>query len=213
MRQETAAAGRRDDCGAVGERGMRLRRHHGPRIKLGARPSRSSVLVAVVGPALGVMVSIAVVAWFARQMLARGEAQEVDIDGLLPLFLVLLALAAIATILVFLQSSRSARRLIGPVHRINVAMQRIRQGDIAHRVHLRKNDELGQVAAELNKLLDWLNENPPAGAQTGGDVVEMDLDGHFHDAHMVVDEDCPAIADQPAGVWRPPDQTAVRQGE
>lgn len=58
-------------------------------------------------------------------------------------------------------------------------MQRVRQGDIAHRVHLRRDDELSQLAAEFNTLLDWLNENPPAGVRTGGDVVEMEVDPQF----------------------------------
>lgn len=130
-------------------------------------------------PVAGVIVSTSVIAWFANDLLEQAKDREIEMVGLMPLFLALLVIAGISTALVFLQSARSARRLTGPVHRIKVGMQRVRQGDIAHRVHLRRDDELSQLAAEFNTLLDWLNENPPAGVRTGGDVVEMEVDPQF----------------------------------
>ena len=30
--------------------------------------------------------------------------------------------------------------------------------------------------AERNELLDWLNENPPQGARTGGDIIEIEAE-------------------------------------
>jgi hypothetical protein len=36
---------------------------------------------------------------------------------------------------------------------------------------------LKEVAAEFNKLLDWLNENPPPGVKTGTDLIEVDEKG------------------------------------
>ena len=29
------------------------------------------------------------------------------------------------------------------------------------------------VAAEFNRLLDWLNDNPPVGAKIGNDLIEV----------------------------------------
>ena len=34
------------------------------------------------------------------------------------------------------------------------------------------SDYLTEIADELNSTLDWLNDNPPPGVKTGGDVVE-----------------------------------------
>ncbi|MCB9869829.1 MAG: HAMP domain-containing protein [Planctomycetes bacterium] len=113
------------------------------------------------------------VVWFCRRLLVEAVRHEITLPSLVPLFLAVLGLVAVATVLVFAQAARSARRLHGPIQRITVAMQRMRTGDIGHRVHLRRGDHLREVAGELNLLLDWLNENPPAGVRTGTDVVEV----------------------------------------
>ena len=49
----------------------------------------------------------------------------------------------------------------------------MRAGDLAVRVHMQRGDYLSEIAFEFNKVLDWLNENPPEGARTGSDVVDM----------------------------------------
>jgi hypothetical protein len=59
------------------------------------------------------------------------------------------------------------------MYRINESIKRIRQGDISFRVTLRKGDHLTDIAEELNKLLDWLNANPPQGVVRGGDTVKV----------------------------------------
>lgn len=69
---------------------------------------------------------------------------------------------------------RAAGRVAGPEHRLVAAMRRIRGGDLAFRVHLRRGDLLTPLARECNELLEWLNANPPAGVVTGGDLVAMD---------------------------------------
>jgi HAMP domain-containing protein len=122
-----------------------------------------------------------VIAWFCRELLHAAEQREMELPGLLPLFMALTGMIVLAAILVFCQASRSARRLEGPIQRIVVTMQRARQGDIGHRVHLRRDDGLKEVATELNRLLDWLNDNPPVGVVTGSDVVEMDQRLHGYD--------------------------------
>lgn len=128
-------------------------------------------------PELLLIACTGVLAWYCRDLLLQARERDLDLPGLFPLFLALLGLVVVAWILVLGQAARSARRLVGPIHRISVAMQRTRSGDIGHRVHLRRGDSLKEVAAEFNRLLDWLNENPPNGVQTGHDVVEVDS-GH-----------------------------------
>lgn len=67
-----------------------------------------------------------------------------------------------------------AIRVAGPEYRLRHAMQRIRTRDVGFRVSLRRGDLLTGLARECNELLDWLNENPPAGVRTGGDVVDVE---------------------------------------
>lgn len=102
-------------------------------------------------------------------------------SGALPLYLTAICVLLAAGVVIVLQSSRLATRVAGPELRLIRAMQRIRSGDLAFRVHLRKGDLLGGLARECNALLDWLNANPPAGAHTGTDLVDMhptDSDAH-----------------------------------
>lgn len=72
------------------------------------------------------------------------------------------------------QCVRLATRVAGPEYRLRRALQRIRSHDVGFRVNLRRGDLLGGLARECNELLDWLNENPPPGARTGGDVVDVE---------------------------------------
>ncbi|MBZ0154156.1 MAG: hypothetical protein K8J09_21735 [Planctomycetes bacterium] len=74
---------------------------------------------------------------------------------------------------VLAQGLRMAERVAGPEHRLRAALQRIRSGDVGFRVTLRRGDPLQELARECNALLDWLNHNPPAGARTGTDIVEV----------------------------------------
>lgn len=71
---------------------------------------------------------------------------------------------------------RLASRLHGPELRLRWALQRIRRGDLAFRVSLRRGDPLRALADDCNELLEWLNANPPAGASVGSDIVEVHLD-------------------------------------
>lgn len=77
---------------------------------------------------------------------------------------------------IVLHCVRLATRVAGPEYRLCRALQRIRGHDVGFRVSLRRGDLLSGLAKECNELLDWLNQNPPAGARTGGDVVEVDAD-------------------------------------
>jgi methyl-accepting chemotaxis protein len=75
--------------------------------------------------------------------------------------------------LVLVQSLRLANRVAGPEYRLIEVLRRIRSGDLTVRAHLRRADLLHDLAGECNELLEWLNANPPRGAVTGGDVIEI----------------------------------------
>jgi hypothetical protein len=79
--------------------------------------------------------------------------------------------ACVAAVVV--QCVRMAARVAGPEHRLVRALRRIREDDVGFRVSLRRGDLLTGLARETNELLDWLNQHPPAGSRTGGDVVEV----------------------------------------
>jgi hypothetical protein len=85
---------------------------------------------------------------------------------------VVFVLASAALILV--QGLRLAHRVSGPEYRLIQVLRSIRAGDLTVRAHLRRADLLHDLAGECNALLEWLNANPPNGAITGGDVIEIE---------------------------------------
>lgn len=93
----------------------------------------------------------------------------------LPGWIALALLAVVAGLsLLVMQHQRLCHHLQGPEQRLRGALQRIREGDLAFRVTLRKGDLLAPLADECNELLDWLNRNPPAAAnRIGSDLVPL----------------------------------------
>jgi hypothetical protein len=87
--------------------------------------------------------------------------------------LAVLAVLAAGALLV-MQQQRLQQHWRGPEQRLCGALQRIRQGDLAFRVTLRRGDPLQPLAEECNELLEWLNHNPPpAASRTGSDLVPL----------------------------------------
>lgn len=79
---------------------------------------------------------------------------------------------------------RIASRVRGPEHRLRLALQRIRSRDVGFRISLRRDDPLQDLARECNALLDWLNENPPGGVRTGGDILDLSARERRREATM-----------------------------
>lgn len=70
-------------------------------------------------------------------------------SGMLALALCLVVFVAVASFLI-------ARRLTSPLVRMAKTAEAIRRGDISKRISYASNDEMGQLASTLNKMLDTL---------------------------------------------------------
>jgi len=137
-------------------------------------PLQKRIIVAVSSiPTLGLAVSTLIVAVFCRRLLHEAMEQDIELPSLVPLFLAVLGFTLASGAVVVFQALRFSHRIAGPAYRLIQSMERVRTGDISFRVNLRRGDHLTEVAAEMNNLLDWLNENPPAGVRTGTDVVRV----------------------------------------
>lgn len=80
--------------------------------------------------------------------------------GALPSFLPL-GIGLFVGILAFgatlvVQALRVSHRVQGAAYRLVKSMERIREGDLDFTVKLRNNDHLHDVAAELNRLMEWI---------------------------------------------------------
>ena len=77
-----------------------------------------------------------------------------------PLFFVELLLA-IPIILAL--GLRQSHRVVGPVARFKRALQEIGEGDFTGRIHLRKSDELPDLAEAINQMAERLQRRFPGG--------------------------------------------------
>ncbi len=120
---------------------------------------------------LAAMVGLTVCAGHLLGAVERGGAAWLD-DGMLAVVGGGFLLVSLAVVVV--QAMRVAHRVAGPEYRLIQTLRRIRTGDLTVRAHLRHGDLLRGLATEVNELVEWLNRNPPDGATTGGDVVELE---------------------------------------
>ncbi|MBX3462054.1 MAG: hypothetical protein KF830_02705 [Planctomycetes bacterium] len=130
--------------------------------------------LALVLPVLVVAATSLLLVDHCRVLLADAGAADRVVRADLRLVFVLGGFVLACAALVGVQAARVAGRLMGPERRLVDALRRMRSGDLAFRVHVRRGDPLTGVVRECNELLDWLNANPPAGVRTGGDVIEME---------------------------------------
>lgn len=146
----------------------------------------------VIIPLFGMVLSIAAIAWSCVRLLREAE-RGIELDPQL-LVVSVSAFFLCAAAMTVVQKRRLMQRIRGPEQRLCEAMARMRSGDLAFRVHLRRGDHLSQTAAELNLLLDWLNENGPADARRGGDLIDMQpMDS---DLGFELEPDPPAVVEE-----------------
>jgi hypothetical protein len=130
---------------------------------------------------IGAVVAVAVLAaavaastLLCRQLLVDAAAGDAVPASAMPFYAAGACFLLGAFAVVVLQSIRVAQRVSGSQRRLVESLQRIRSGDLAFRVHLRRGDLLTDLAHECNALLEWLNASPPQGARTGTDVFDVD---------------------------------------
>ena len=96
--------------------------------------------------------------------------ESYSLTGFVPvgvgMFFALLVFAATVVV----QALRVSHRVEGSAYRMMKAMERVRQGDLAFTVTLRKKDHLHELADELNRLIGWIRTQLPAqsAAAAGG---------------------------------------------
>jgi signal transduction histidine kinase len=85
------------------------------------------------------------------------EVVEKDVEGTLGSIRRSLALAAAAAAAVaLLVTAALARRLLGPIEALTEAARRMGSGDLAQRVEVRSEDEVGELARAFNAMADGL---------------------------------------------------------
>lgn len=131
------------------------------------KPLQSKLILNIsLVPALGLAVTAVVTAIYCTKLMDEAMATDSELPNLMPLFYLVIAFELLAGFFLLFNALKESHRIAGPAYRICKSIERIRSGDLAFTVKLRQRDHLTDVADELNRLLDYLNENPPPGAVT-----------------------------------------------
>lgn len=131
------------------------------------RPLQSKLILNIaLYPALALAVIAIFTAVYCTRLMDEAMAADSDMPNLMPLFYLVISFELLAGIFLLGNSLKVSHKVAGPAYRICKSLERMRSGDLAFSVNLRKGDHLVEIKDELNKLLDWLNDNPPAGCVT-----------------------------------------------
>jgi hypothetical protein len=131
------------------------------------KPMQSRLILSMaLMPAIALAaIAVLTAVWCSRTM-EEAYANDTELPNLSPLFYLVVAFELIAALYLMVNSLKVSHRVAGPAYRICKSLERIRNGDLAFTVGLRKGDHLTEIRDEMNLLLDWLNANPPKGCIT-----------------------------------------------
>lgn len=119
-------------------------------------------------PAAALSVTGLGVLWFVQAMQEEALRAEVQLENAVPLSIAMACFLLMSSAFLFVTSLKMSNKIAGPAYRLRKSMERMRGGDFAFTVRLRPGDQLQDLCDELNRVLDWLNANPPPGVQTRG---------------------------------------------
>jgi len=107
------------------------------------------------------------VVYLTGRLAQEATRSDAVLPSLLPLMYSVLAFVVFAAVFLYVRARSIAFHVAGPVYRFSETFRRIRTGDVAFRIGLRKGDVLGDLKDEINATLEWLEAHPPAGVEDG----------------------------------------------
>ena len=140
----------------------------------GTVPLRGRLLrLAVAVPTVAMFVSVVALVVYCRALLQDAAAGREVVVGEAGFWLSVGGFLLTSVVVFVCLVVRWATRVAGPEFRLRRSLQRIRNGDLAFRVELRRGDLLGGLAEECNLLVDWLakqSNGVPAEPSAVGEV-------------------------------------------
>ncbi|HNV71807.1 MAG TPA: methyl-accepting chemotaxis protein [Candidatus Ozemobacteraceae bacterium] len=103
-------------------------------------------------------------------------SQEQTVEKMMSSFLVdfwprLLLLVMVNVIIIFIVSIMYSHQIAGPAYKLEKSLQRIAAGDLTFEIHLRRHDNLKEVASAINLMLAEFRETLASAKMLSEDVA------------------------------------------
>lgn len=103
-------------------------------------------------------------------------SQEQTVEKMMSSFLVdfwprLLLLVMVNVIIIFIVSIMYSHQIAGPAYKLEKSLQRIAAGDLTFEIHLRRHDNLKEVASAINHMLAEFRETLASAKMLSEDVA------------------------------------------
>ncbi|MFZ2956584.1 MAG: methyl-accepting chemotaxis protein [Candidatus Ozemobacteraceae bacterium] len=113
--------------------------------------------------------------FFLNTKVTMSEGQSVE--SMLKLFIMdlwprLLLLILVNVIIVFIVSIMYSHQIAGPAYKLEKSIQRIAAGDLTFEIHLRKNDNLKELATAINAMLSRFRDTIASARTLSDDLSE-----------------------------------------
>ena len=103
-------------------------------------------------------------------------SQEQTVETMMRSFLVdfwprILLLIMVNVIIIFIVSIMYSHQIAGPAYKLEKSLQRIAAGDLTFEIHLRRNDNLKEVASAINHMLAGFRETLASAKMLSEDIA------------------------------------------
>jgi hypothetical protein len=135
---------------------------------------RAFVKDAVLLPVVALAATVVVVGLFCYQVQREAAVHDVELGGVVPLFVAVAAFFIAAAYAFVTQALKISNRVVGPQRSIRQAVERALSGATGVRVAVRETDYLRGVADDVNRLLEHLEEHRPSSAGAAVPMADVD---------------------------------------
>lgn len=129
-------------------------------------------------PGLCLAVTSLLLGIFCARLSNEALQADVELPSVVPIFITSVCFMLIATGYMLFGALKFSHRIAGPMYHINRVLREVQRGNAGSRIHLRKDDFLKELAADVNDFLEWLETAAPelkvASPEEGGEPLEAE---------------------------------------
>lgn len=121
------------------------------------RPVQGRIVTSISWPpAVSLIVVSVLLCMFAFRLTAEAMEAGVDLPSIFPLLITTGGFLLVSLGFLLFNALKISHRIVGPLFRIRVTLDAVRQGQLDARARIRSNDYLLEFADSINEFLDWV---------------------------------------------------------